>query len=188
MIKNTYDMVYIAMAVALLTICSWICIPLAVPVTLQTFAVFTVLLTLGAKRGTLATIVYVIMGAVGLPVFSGVTGGLGVLLGRTGGYIIGFLVIGINYCVFTKLFGETPLVKTVSLAIGLLLCYAFGTAWFMAIYMQNTGPVGILTVLGWCVFPFVIPDIAKLALAIAISKRVKSVITRYESVPIDTNR
>ena len=84
---KTTDLVFIAAGAALITICSWISIPTAVPFTLQTFAVFVVLLILGGERGTLSTIVYVIMGAVGIPVFSGFKGGLGVLFGKTGGYI-----------------------------------------------------------------------------------------------------
>ena len=88
------DLVYISIGAALIAICSWISIPTAVPFTLQTFAVFFVLLSLGGERGTLATLVYVLLGAVGVPVFAGFSGGIGILLGSTGGYIIGFLFTG----------------------------------------------------------------------------------------------
>lgn len=56
--------------------------------------------------------------------------------------------------------------------IGLLLCYIFGTAWFYVVYTHNTGPVGIFTVLMWCVVPFIVPDILKILVAVVIIKRV----------------
>ena len=68
---KTLDLVYCSIGAALIAICSWISIPTAVPFTLQTFAVFLVLLLLGGKRGTIATLIYVLLGAVGAPVFAG---------------------------------------------------------------------------------------------------------------------
>ncbi len=174
--SKVLDLVYIAIGAALIAICSWISIPTAVPFTLQTFAVFFVLLALGGERGTLATLVYVLLGAVGVPVFAGFSGGIGVLLGNTGGYIIGFLFTGLIYILFTKFFKKNIVMKVVALVLGLAVCYAFGTAWFMHVYMKSSGEVGLLTVLGWCVFPFIIPDLLKLALAVVISKRIEPVI------------
>ncbi len=165
-------MVYIAVAVVLIAICSWITIPMTVPFTLQTFAVFCTLLMLGGERGTIAAIVYVITGAVGVPVFSGFNAGLGALLGNTGGYIIGFIFMGLVYMLFTRLFGEHITTKITALIAGLIVCYAFGTVWFMYAYAKSTGPVGLMTVLSWCVFPFIIPDLAKMALAFVISRKV----------------
>ena len=174
--SKVLDLVYIAIGAALIAICSWISIPTAVPFTLQTFAVFFVLLAVGGERGTLATLVYVLLGAVGVPVFAGFSGGIGVLLGNTGGYIIGFLFTGLIYILFTKFFKKNIVMKVVALVLGLAVCYAFGTAWFMHVYMKSSGEVGLLTVLGWCVFPFIIPDLLKLALAVVISKRIEPVI------------
>ena len=174
--SKVLDLVYIAIGAALIAICSWISIPTAVPFTLQTFAVFFVLLALGGERGTLATLVYVLLGAVGVPVFAGFSGGIGVLLGNTGGYIIGFLLTGLIYILFTKFFKKNIVMKVIALVLGLAVCYAFGTAWFMHVYMKSSGEVGLLTVLGWCVFPFIIPDLLKLALAVVISKRIEPVI------------
>ncbi len=170
------DLVYISIGAALIAICSWISIPTAVPFTLQTFAVFFVLLSLGGERGTLATLVYVLLGAVGVPVFAGFSGGIGVLLGSTGGYIIGFLFTGIIYIIFTRFISKKLVVKIIALVLGLAVCYAFGTAWFMNVYIKSSGEVGLLTVLGWCVFPFIIPDLLKLALAVVIAKRIEPVI------------
>lgn len=173
---KTLDMVYIAIGVTLITICSWITIPMTIPFTLQTFAVFAVLMILGGERGLITTLVYVLMGAIGIPVFSGFAGGIGVLLGNTGGYIIGFIFIGLIYIALTRIFGRKLIVEIISLLLGLIACYAFGTGWFMYVYMRNTGAVGLITVLSWCVFPFIIPDLAKMAIAVIISKRVKKII------------
>ena len=169
---KTLDLVYTAMGVALMCICSWISIPMTIPFTLQTFAVFVLLMLIGPKRGIIATVVYVIMGAVGIPVFSGFTSGPGILLGNTGGYIIGFIFIGLIYMLATGIFGNKMIVKIISLIAGLIVCYAFGTAWFMYIYLRDTGEVGLMTVLSWCVLPYIIPDLVKLFLAAVISDRV----------------
>ena len=72
--SKTYDLVYVSIFVVLIAVCSWISIPLTVPVTLQTFGVFIAVGLLGGKRGTLAVLVYILMGAIGIPVFSGFTG------------------------------------------------------------------------------------------------------------------
>ena len=89
---KTLDMVCTAMFAVIMAVCSWISIPAMVPFTLQTFGVFLAVGTLGGKRGSLAVLIYLLLGAVGLPVFSGFAGGLGYMMGSTGGYIIGFLL------------------------------------------------------------------------------------------------
>ena len=163
-----------AIGAALITVCSWITVPFIVPFTLQTFAVFTVVSLLGGRKGCLSILVYILLGAVGLPVFSGFKGGVGVLVGTTGGYIIGFIFIALIYRFFEKIKGEglpsLPF-RIMSMVLGLIVCYAFGTAWFMVVYTHNTGAVDITTALGWCVIPFIIPDLLKLALAMLISSR-----------------
>lgn len=176
--SKTYDLVYVSIFVVLIAVCSWISIPLTVPVTLQTFGVFIAVGLLGGKRGTLAVLVYILMGAIGIPVFSGFTGGIGILAGTTGGYIVGFLFSALLMWGMEKLFGKDTKVLAGSMILGLAVCYAVGTLWFMAVYAASSGPVGILTVLGWCVFPFIIPDIAKIALALILTKRLSGVIRR----------
>ena len=174
---RTIDLAYIAVGAALIAICSWISIPLTVPFTLQTFAVFFILAALGGKRGTFSILVYILLGAIGVPVFAGFSSGIGVLLGNTGGYILGFLLSGIVYLVLTKLFGERLPVQIIALVLGLALCYAFGTAWFMVVYTKANGAVGLGTVLSWCVLPFILPDLVKLALALTIARRVQPMLS-----------
>ena len=169
--NNVRDMAYIAMFAGIMAVCSWISIPTAVPFTLQTFAVFLAVGTLGGKRGSLAVLVYILLGAVGLPVFAGFTGGIGALLGKTGGYIVGFLFTALVMWGMETLLGKKTWVLAVSMVIGLFVCYAIGTVWFMIVYAQNAGQIGLVTVLGFCVIPFIIPDLVKIALALLVSKR-----------------
>ncbi len=174
--SKTYDMVYIAVFAVLMAICSWISIPMAVPFTLQTFGVFLAVGVLGGKRGTLAIVVYVLLGAIGIPVFAGFTGGIGIILSNTGGYIIGFIFSALAMWAMETLLGKKTWVLAVSMIAGLIICYAFGTVWFMYVYGKNMGAVGVATVLGWCVIPFIIPDIVKIVLALALSKRLAGVL------------
>ncbi len=169
---NTLDMVYVGIFAVLIAICSWISIPTVVPFTMQTFAVFAAVGILGGRRGTFAVLVYILMGAVGIPVFAGFTAGAGILFGMTGGYILGFLLSTLLYWGITRAFGEKFWVSVLSMLLGMAVCYAFGTAWFMAVYSKN-GAIGIGAALGMCVIPFVIPDLCKIALAAALSKALK---------------
>lgn len=167
------DMVYIGIFATVIALCSWISIPAAVPFTLQTLGIFLALGVLGGKRGTLAILTYILLGSIGVPVFSGFSGGIGALFGTTGGYILGFLFSGLLVWGMENVFGRGKKIQIFSMLVGLLVCYAFGTAWFMVVYMKNTGAIALGTVLGWCVFPFVIPDCIKLATALFVAERLK---------------
>ena len=166
------DLAYTALFTVLLTVCTWISVPVPpVPFTLQTFAVFAALGTLGGRRGTYAVGAYLLLGLAGAPVFSGFQGGAGVLLGATGGYILGVLASALLYWALTARLGDRTAVRAAAMALGLIVCYAFGTAWFLTVYARTAGPIGLGAALGMCVFPFVVPDLVKLALALALSRR-----------------
>jgi biotin transport system substrate-specific component len=167
---KTIDIVYIAIFAALMAICSWISVPMEVPFTLQTFAVFLAVCLLGGRRGTISVLVYILLGAVGLPVFSGFSGGMGKLLGVTGGYIIGFLFSALVMWACEKILGKKLWAYAVSMVLGLIVCYAFGTAWFMVVYARNGNAMQLMSVLSMCVFPFIIPDLVKIALALFIGR------------------
>ena len=175
---KTKDIARVGILAALIALCAWISIPTAVPFTLQTFAIFLALAVLGGKLGTLAVGVYLLLGAVGLPVFAGFKGGLGALLGNTGGYLLGFLLTALVMWGAERLFGQKTGPYLLSAVVGLLLCYLFGTAWFYVLYTSTSGPVGIATVLGWCVIPFVVPDLVKLALALLLGRRIAGALER----------
>ena len=172
---DTRDVTMIAVCTAMMVICSWISIPATVPFTMQTFGVFLCVGLLGGRRGTLAVSIYLLLGAVGLPVFSGFTGGLGHLFGATGGYIIGFLFSALVMWLIEHLLGRNLKTLVLSMIAGLITCYAFGTAWFMVVYAKDSGSVGLMTALGWCVFPYVIPDAVKIGLATVITRRVRQI-------------
>lgn len=170
---TTKELVFTALMAVIIAVCSWISIPTTVPFTLQTFGVFMAVGLLGGKKGTISVLVYILLGAVGVPVFAGFSGGIGVLFGTTGGYIVGFLLSGLVYWAMTTAFGEKLPIMIIAMVLGLIVCYAFGTAWFMIVYAKNTAPIGLMTALGWCVFPFIIPDCIKIALAVVLTKQLK---------------
>ncbi len=168
--RKALDMAYIALMAVLLAVCSWIAVPVEIPFTMQTFALFCALGLLGGRRGTAAVLVYILMGAVGLPVFSGFGGGLGRLLGVTGGYIIGFVFTGLVYWLVTAVLGEKMWAMTLGLVLGALAYYAFGTAWYVLVYASGTGTVGVAAAAAKCVVPFLVPDAVKLALALLVAR------------------
>ena len=170
---KTLDMVYIALFACLMAICSWISIPGEVPFTLQTMGVFLAIGLLGGKRGTLAVLVYILMGVIGLPVFSGFSGGIGKLVGVTGGYIVGFLASALVMWAMETLLGKKKWALALSMVIGLLVCYAFGTAWFMVLYTSFKGAITLGAVLGMCVIPYIIPDVIKIAVALLLTNILK---------------
>ena len=172
------ELTRIALSVALIAVCSWISVPLMIPVTLQTFAVCLVTALLGLKSGLWAVAAYILLGAAGLPLFSGFRGGPAALLGTTGGYIVGFLFTALSVGLGVKLFGRRLPVLLISMTLGVLLCYVFGTAWFMVVYTRNSGPVSLGVVLGWCVLPYLIPDAVKILLASLLTRRLEPVLSR----------
>lgn len=171
--NKTRDIVYMSVFTAMISICSWISIPASIPFTLQTMGVFTTVGLLGGKRGTLTVLTYILLGAIGIPVFAGLTGGVSVLLGTTGGYIIGFLLSALLMWGIETIMGRNQIVLAFSMVAGLIVCYAFGTAWFMLIYTQHSGVIGLSTVLGLCVIPFIIPDLIKISVALFLTNRLK---------------
>ena len=174
------DLCLTAMFTALIAAFSWISVPAPppfVPFTLQTFGVFIALEMLGGKRATLSVLCFVLLAALGAPVLSGFKGGLGALFGTTGGYILGFLLMSLLYWLLEVLLGKAVWVRILALAGGLLLCYTFGTIWFIVLYTRQQEAISIGTALMWCVVPFILPDVVKLSLAFcmgaAIKKRIR---------------
>lgn len=157
------------MLAALNCVCGWISIPFGdISITMQTFSVMLTLLLLGGRWGTLTIGVYLLLGAVGIPVFSGFRGGIGVLLGATGGYLSGFLLMGLLYwCITARLGNRGRIAAGVA---GLLACYSLGTVWYMVMYLQDGGWAAVLLK---CVIPYVLPDALKLAMAFSLADRIQ---------------
>lgn len=173
--KKLSELTFASLMTVIIVISAQLVIPAAVPFTMQTFGIFLSLFVLGGRRGTAAILVYIMLGAVGVPVFSGFGGGFGVLFGSTGGYLFGFLGTGLVYWLITSVFGEKKVVKIFAATIGLFVCYVVGTAWLMLVYTQRGSLLTFANALKIAVLPFIIPDVIKLTAAIVFSSRLKCI-------------
>ena len=170
--KHLSGLVLTAAFSALLCIISPITLPFgAVPFTLSVFAVCCVSTVL-EKKSAFCVLLYILIGAAGLPVFAGFAGGMGVLAGATGGFIIGYIPfslitgLGAEKC---KSFWAQTLVSL----IGLVICYILGCIWYFA-----TTKSGLWQGLTVCVFPFIIPDILKIAAGVLCGRKIKKIIAQ----------
>ena len=154
----------------LLCISAWLAIPVGpISITLQTLVIFLCLGLLGGKYGCISILVYLLLGAVGLPVFSQFQGGFGVLMGPTGGYIWGFLATGLIYWLITGIWKNNRNIQLLAMVMGLILCYTLGTLWYGYLYAQGNT---LWLILLQCVVPYVIPDMIKLFLAVYLIKHI----------------
>lgn len=151
---------------ALLAVCAWLAVPVGhISVTMQTFGVLLALGVLEGRLGTLSILVYLLMGVAGAPVFAGFQGGIGVLLGPTGGYLWGFLLAGVVYwCCGQSV--ETPF----RMMIALITCYFCGTLWYCFLYLDD----GFMPALLRCVVPYVVPEVLKLWLAGSLAPKIRN--------------
>ena len=165
------SMVFTAIAAAIICVAAPFSVPLPglVPISLATFAVYLAGGLLGPKRGSIAVVIYILIGAVGLPVFSGFSGGFAKLLGVTGGYIIGYIPCALLTGIFADMNTKKHWSMPVGMALGTIACYAFGTAWFMI----ATG-TPFLAALASCVVPFLVGDAIKIVAACAVTVPLKS--------------
>lgn len=167
-------LVLCALFAALCAVCSQIAIPLPlVPITLSLFAVHLAGALLGPKYGALSILVYVLLGLVGVPVYQGFTGGVGILFGPTGGYIFGYLPAAAA-AGFAAQRAENSFWKLCAgMACGTLLCYLLGTLWFMASMHR-----GLWESLAACVLPFLPGDVVKIFLAGVLTLKLRPVMRR----------
>lgn len=162
---KTRQLCYTALFAALTAVCSQLVIPTPwqIPISMSTLAVFLSGALLGAKWGTLAQAVYLLLGLVGVPVFAGFRGGFQVLAGPTGGYLIGYLAAAVLTGLLISRV-RTRWMPPVAMVVGLAACYAFGTAWFVIL---NQTPFG--AALGMCVLPYLPGDALKIVAATLIT-------------------
>lgn len=172
------DLAAAAMGTALIAVCSWLSIPTTVPFTMQTFAICFLTGLLGLRLGIWTVLCYLLLAAVGAPVLAGFKGGIGAMLGPTGGYLVGFVFTALTVGLGVRRFGRRLPALPLSMALGILLCYAFGTAWFLFVYARKTGPIGLATALSWCVVPYLLPDAAKIVLAAVLTRRLYPLLHR----------
>ncbi|MBQ3488717.1 MAG: biotin transporter BioY [Clostridia bacterium] len=170
---KTKDLALVGLFAALMAVCAWISIPVGpVPVTLQTFAVFLAAALLGSKRGTLAVLVYILLGVVGLPVFARFS----TLNPVTFGYVLGFLPLGMLTAAAEKLFPKKAFALPLGMVLGLLVCYLVGTVWFYYVMHFRGTEYSIGKILSVCVTPFLLPDLVKLGAAYFLSRKLSKVV------------
>lgn len=174
--SNSYDMTEIAMFVVILILCSWISIPTVIPFTLQTFAIFLAICILGGKKTTIIVFVYLLMGCIGIPVFSGFCGGIGCLVGNTGGFLIGFLFSTVAIWGIERLTEIRPWIQWLQMITCICICYLFGVLWYLHIIQIRLSLQAIIPIVSVYVVPYIIPDIVKMCVAYIVSKRLKKVI------------
>ena len=166
---KTKDMVTVGVFAAMICVFAPFSVPVGpIPVSLASFAVY-IAATLGTKKGTAAVMIYILLGACGLPVFSGFSGGIAKLVGVTGGYIIGYMFCALLSGIIIERAGQKKSAYPMAFIIGTAVLYAFGTAWFM---IQSGN--GLYESLLACVIPFLIGDAVKITAASAIVYRMRS--------------
>lgn len=165
---RTIDIAYIGLFAALITASAQIAIPMTVSFTLQTFAICLAAGLLGWKRSTLSVIIYIIIGMMGLPVFTGFKSGVAAVAGPTGGFIVGFIFTALISGLLIDKFGHKLWQMIIFMAVGVIACYVFGTVWFIIAYKAT-----IASALATCVVPFLIPDAVKVVLAAVLANRLR---------------
>lgn len=166
--NKIYTLSITALMAAVTCILAPMSIPIGpVPISFTNLAIYLSLYLLGWKMGTVSYLVYLVIGAIGLPVFSGFSGGLGKLLGPTGGYIIGFIPMAIIAGLVIDKFSSRML-QFVGMAVGTAVCYILGTAWFCIVMKSD-----VAAALGMCVFPFIPGDIAKMVIALVFGSMLR---------------
>lgn len=170
--KSILDIVYIALFAAIISVCSLISIPIgAVPVTLQILGICLAAGFLGLAKGTTSVVIYILLGLIGIPVFAGGTSGFAKLASPTGGYIVGFIFTAIIIGLAVKLFGRKLWILIVSMVVGVLVCYAFGTAWFIILYNNSGKSMDLANALSLCVTPFLPFDAVKIVISAVLVNR-----------------
>ncbi len=167
------DLCQIAIFTAIICICAQISIPMpyGVPLTLQTFAIPLAGVILGPKKGTLAVLVYILIGAIGMPVFSGFKGGLNVVVGATGGFILSFPLMTLAAGIGEMKNSKVSL--TLGVVLGILVNYLCGIFYFSFIMMSDLRTAFIA-----CVLPFIPTDIIKIILVIVFGSKLKKALVK----------
>lgn len=171
---TTYQMAVTALMAAVLCVIGPLSVPIgAIPISLSNFVISLTVWLLGPKFGTLSVAIYLALGAVGMPVFSGYGGGLAKLAGPTGGYLIGYLAMALIGGLFVEKSKGNPVVSGIGLVLGVAVSYVFGTAWF--VFQMGCELSYALAV---CVYPFIAFDLAKVIIACVVGALLRKRLTQ----------
>lgn len=166
---KVYQMAVIGLMAAVICILGPLSMPIGlVPISFTNLAIYITLYTLGSKKGTISTLLYLLVGFAGVPVFSGFTGGAPKLFGPTGGYLIGFVFMAIIAGFFIDRFINKWYFCIVGMVLGTAVCYVFGTAWLA--YQANMSAKAALAA---GVLPFLLGDLFKIILSAYIGPKIR---------------
>lgn len=175
-----YFMTSCALMAALMCALGPLSVPIGpIPVTLTNLVIYLAVWLLGSKGATISTLVYLLLGAVGLPVFSGFQGGLAKLAGPTGGYLVGFLLVAFLGGLFVEKSKRNVLISIAGMIVGTALLYLLGTAWFV---IQTGNELG--HALSLCVYPFIPFDLGKIVLASLFGKLIRGALAKTSLLPV----
>lgn len=168
--SHIYNITVISVCTAIVIISAWLTIPFFIGITLQTLAILLVCLLFDFRISISTVLVYIFIGAIGLPVFSGFGAGISALMGPTGGFILSFLLFPVIFKFFGHRSRKSHILRVISMCVCILTCYVCGTLWYCFVYFSGDlqSIWGILIV---CVFPFIIPDVIKIFIADIIYSR-----------------
>lgn len=175
--KSTYSirtMTLVALMTAVCCILSPISVPIGpVPISLSVLAVFLTACVLGSKRGVTAVILYILLGLIGMPVFTGYEAGPGKLFGPTGGYIIGYIpLVLLAGCTVGRFGIRKWYIHAAAMLAGLVSCYTLGTIWFMIVTKTSLRDALLL-----CVVPFIAFDLMKMVTAFIVGNTIRRAIS-----------
>lgn len=172
---TTYQMALIGLMTAVTCILGPLSIQLpgGVPLSLTNLVIYLTVFILGWKKGTMSCCIYILIGIIGLPVFSGFVGGLGKIVGPTGGYLLGFIFLAMISGYFVEKFPGKSYMYVIGMLLGTIVTYILGTAWFIAQTHMALGAA-----LSACVFPFLIGDVIKIAIATLIGPSIRKQVMR----------
>lgn len=168
------DICHIGIFAAIIAVCAQISIPMpvGVPMTLQTFAIPLAGVVLGVKKGVIATVVYILLGAVGMPVFANFTGGIGIIFGRTGGFILSFPLMALAAGIGAS---KGKLWLTAWLVVGTAVNYFCGMLMFS--FITSTGMAASF---GFVVVPFLPADVVKIVMILLLGKVIKESLVKNQ--------
>ena len=168
--SNIHQMAIIGVMAAVICVLGPLSIPIGVvPISFTNLAIYFALYTLGMKKGTISYIIYLLIGFVGIPVFSSFTGGPSKLLGPTGGYLIGFIFMALIAGFFIDAFLDKWYLCFIGMVLGTAVCYVFGTIW-----LSYQAHIAMGAALAAGVIPFIPGDLAKIALSAYIGPRIRN--------------
>lgn len=171
---NVRSMTFTALLAAVICVLAPISFPVGpIPITLALFAIYITSSLTNWKLGTLSVCVYILIGAVGVPVFSGYGGGLQRLVSVTGGYLWGYIPMAMIIGLLIDRFEEKKFVYPLAMVLGTAVCYFLGTAWYM--YLTKSP---LMTALITCVTPFLIGDVIKIILASLVAYPVRKILKK----------